>query len=215
MPTNKYTNESVSITKAELSALPAVQYSGGATIIDSEEGLPEAVNHLAASPVIGFDTETRPSFKKGVTHSVSLLQLAGSDKCFLFRINMIGMHPLLKELLENPDSLKVGVSLRDDFHSLARICDIHPQGFIDLQQYVKAFNIADNSLSRIYAILFGERISKGQRLTNWEAETLTPAQINYAAFDAISCIKIYNYISSGHFNPSKSPYLRIIESAHV
>lgn len=192
--------------------LPLVQYSGGATVIDSEVGLKEAVKHLSKARIIGFDTETRPSFKKGVSHEVSLLQLASPEMCFLFRINTIGMHPLLTQLLEDPNLLKVGVSLHDDFHSLERICNIVPKGFVDLQQYVKNYNIADNSLAKIYAILFGQRISKGQRLTNWEAETLTPAQVNYAAFDAISCIKIYDYISSGLFDPLHSPYLRSMDS---
>lgn len=192
--------------------LPLVQYSGGATVIDSEVGLKEAVKHLSKARIIGFDTETRPSFKKGVSHEVSLLQLASPEMCFLFRINTIGMHPLLTQLLEDPKLLKVGVSLHDDFHSLERICNIVPKGFVDLQQYVKNYNIADNSLAKIYAILFGQRISKGQRLTNWEAETLTPAQVNYAAFDAISCIKIYDYISSGLFDPLHSPYLRSMDS---
>lgn len=212
MSTNQCINNCVSITKEELANLPLVQYSGGATVIDSEVGLKEAVKHLSKARIIGFDTETRPSFKKGVSHEVSLLQLASPEMCFLFRINTIGMHPLLTQLLEDPKLLKVGVSLHDDFHSLERICNIVPKGFVDLQQYVKNYNIADNSLAKIYAILFGQRISKGQRLTNWEAETLTPAQVNYAAFDAISCIKIYDYISSGLFDPLHSPYLRSMDS---
>lgn len=212
MSTNQCINNCVSITKEELANLPLVQYSGGATVIDSEVGLKEAVKHLSKARIIGFDTETRPSFKKGVSHEVSLLQLASPEMCFLFRINTIGMHPLLTQLLEDPNLLKVGVSLHDDFHSLERICNIVPKGFVDLQQYVKNYNIADNSLAKIYAILFGQRISKGQRLTNWEAETLTPAQVNYAAFDAISCIKIYDYISSGLFDPLHSPYLRSMDS---
>lgn len=201
-------NKVVSITKEELADLPTAHYTDGATVIDSADGLEEAVSHLGQARIIGFDTETRPSFKKGRSHSVSLLQLASPEHCFLFRLNISGLHPLLKDILENPDMLKVGVSLRDDYHSLARICDFHPDGFIDLQQYAKRFGIADNSLSRIYAILFGQRISKGQRLSNWEAETLTPAQINYAAFDAISCIRIYDFLASGQFDPATSKYLR-------
>lgn len=199
----------VSITKEELAELPLEHYTAGATVIDSCDKLPEAIAHLRAARVLGFDTETRPSFKKGQTNVVSLLQLASPERCFLFRLNLLGLHPSLRELLEDSNLLKVGVSLRDDFHSLSRLGHLHPEGFIDLQQYVKCFGIADNSLSRIYGILFGRRISKNQRLTNWEAPTLTPAQINYAAFDAVSCIRIYDYISSGHFNRAQSKYLRI------
>lgn len=199
----------VTISKEELAELPLVQYTSGATVIDDAEKVPEAVAHLAAARIVGFDTETRPSFRKGKSFNVSLLQLASPERCFLFRLNILGLHPLLVQLLEDPNLLKVGVSLRDDFHSLSRIGTLDPQGFVDLQQFVKRFEIADNSLSRIYGILFGERISKNQRLTNWEAEKLTTAQINYAAFDAISCIRIYDYISAGHFDPTQSRYRRI------
>lgn len=205
-------NKKISITKEELGSLPTAHYTQGAIVIDSSDGLEEAVEHLYGASIIGFDTETRPSFRKGQSHSVSLLQLASPERCYLFRLKTLGMPPLLKGLLENPDKVKVGVSIRDDFHSLSKICDLNPAGFVDLQQYVKLFGIADNSLSRIYAVLFGERISKGQRLTNWEAEHLTPAQINYAAFDAISCIRIYDYLKAGKFNPSDSKYIKEIEA---
>lgn len=201
----------LSITKDELTELPMVQYSAGATIIDSKIHLDSAVEHLAKARIIGFDTETRPSFRKGQSFKVSLLQLASPDRCFLFRLNKIGLHPSLKQLLENPNQLKVGVSLKDDFNSLHKISSLTPAGFIDLQQYVKQFGILDNSLSRIYAILFGQRISKNQRLTNWEADRLTQAQINYAAFDAISCIRIYDFLESGCFAPENSPYQVINE----
>lgn len=204
-------NKMVSISKEELAGLPTAHYTDGAIVIDSDSGLEEAVSHLAQARIIGFDTETRPSFRKGQSHSVSLLQLATPDRCYLFRLKTLGLQPMLREILENPGLLKVGLSLRDDFHALGRICDFNPDGFLDLQQYVKKFGIADNSLSRIYGILFGRRISKGQRLSNWEAEKLTPAQINYAAFDAISCIQIYDYLSSGQFNPLASNYLKDIE----
>lgn len=207
-----FKNKTISITKEELGSLPTAHYTQGAIVIDSLEGLEEAVEYLNRARIIGFDTETRPSFRKGQSHSVSLLQLASPERCYLFRLKTLGMPTSLKELLENPDKVKVGVSIRDDFHSLSKICDLNPAGFVDLQQYVKLFGIADNSLSRIYAVLFGERISKGQRLTNWEAEHLTPAQINYAAFDAISCIRIYDYLKAGKFNPSDSKYIKETEA---
>lgn len=205
-------NTILSISKEDLADLPQIDYHDGAVIISSEPDLEAAVAHLRTARVLGFDTETRPSFRKGQSHHVSLLQLASPDRCYLFRLNILGLHPLLKGLLEDPDLLKIGVSLHDDFHSLNQIGEIHPQGFIDLQQYVKRFGIADNSLSRIYGILFGKRIPKNQRLSNWESENFTQAQINYAAFDAISCIQIYDYLASGCFDPMQSPYLQIIES---
>lgn len=201
-------NFQISISKEELSRLPLASYNNGAQVIESEDGLDEAIDHLSQARIIGFDTETRPSFRKGTTYNVALLQLASPERAYLFRLNKLGAHPRLLELLENPALLKVGVSLHDDFHSLGRICDIKPQGFIDLQQYVKRYSIADNSLARIYGILFGQRISKGQRLTNWEADKLTSAQINYAAFDAVACIQIYDYITRGAFRPEDSQYIK-------
>lgn len=197
----------VSISKEQLAKLPAATFAGDIRLIDQPEYVEEAIQDLRSESIIGFDTETRPSFKKGHTHTVSLLQLSTLDTCYLFRLNHLGLTNELIELLQDENILKVGLSVHDDFHSLRRLASIEPAGFIDLQQFVKNFNISDNSLSRIYAILFGERISKGQRLTNWEAETLTPAQQSYAALDAQACIKIYNHLRKGAFYPYTSPYL--------
>lgn len=203
-------NSQITISKQELAELPCVCYQGDVTVVSAADGVDAAADILEKSRIIGFDTETRPSFRKGQAHTVALMQLATPERCFLFRLNRIGLHERLVRLLENPSLLKVGVSIHDDFHNLNRLKPLNPAGFIDLQQFVKKFHIADNSLTRIHAILFGERISKGQRLTNWEAETLTAAQISYAALDAISCIRIYDYLISGRFNPSGSKYLRPI-----
>ena len=158
--------------------------------------------------MIGFDTETKPSFKRGQSNKVALLQLATRSSCYLFRLNRIGIAEPIIRLLENESILKIGLSIHDDFHNLNKIREITPGGFIDLQQFVKKFMIADNSLSRIYGILFGQRISKGQRLTNWEAEELSLHQQGYAALDAQACIQIYDHLNSGKFNPQESPHLK-------
>lgn len=205
-----FENHHITISKQELAELPLVNYHAEAVVIDTKEAVDDAVKELEQASIIGFDTETKPTFKKGVTHNVALMQLATSQRCFLFRLSKIGLHSSLISLLQNPDILKIGVSIHDDFHNLSKIHKIEPQNFIDLQTYVKQYHITDNSLSRIYAILFGERISKSQRLTNWEAESLTQHQIDYAAFDAVSCVKIYRHLISGEFNPVNSPYLRSI-----
>lgn len=198
----------ITISKEELALLPAAEFSGEYCIVDSPEAVQEAVDYLRNVPIIGFDTETRPSFRRGVSHNVSLLQLASADKCFLFRLHVLGLPEPVRELLEDKKCLKVGVSLKDDFLQLGKIGLNNPDGFIELQKFVKDFNISDNSLSRIYAILFGHRIAKAQRLSNWEAPTLSPAQINYAAFDAVACIHIYTHLIKGLFNPEKSKYLQ-------
>lgn len=198
---------SLSISKADLAKLPVADYYGDIHVVDMPEDVDGAVEVLRSSDVIGFDTETRPSFKKGQSHQVALLQLSTRKDCFLFRLNKIGLPEAVKNLLEDESKIKIGVSLHDDFHNLHRIYTLNPAGFVDLQPYVKKFGIVDNSLSRIYGILFGHRISKGQRLTNWEASQLTPGQQAYAAFDALSCIEIYDYLESGKFNPFSSPYV--------
>lgn len=196
----------VSISKAELANLPAASYTGNIHLVDSPDKVAAAVDALRAAPIIGFDTETRPSFKKGQTFQVALLQLSTRTDCYLIRLNKIGLPDGIKKILEDESKLKIGVSLHDDFHNLHRIYTLSPKGFIDLQPFVKDFLIADNSLSRIYAILFGKRISKGQRLTNWEAADLTPAQQAYAAFDALSCIQIYDHLTANRFSPENSKY---------
>ena len=211
MSSKKQKKHIVSISKADLAALPAAQYEGKIHLVDSEERISEAVDLLSRASIIGFDTETRPSFKKGQTYQVALMQLSTHTDCFLIRLNKIGLPEGIKKILEDDSKLKIGVSLHDDFHNLRRIFTFEPQGFIDLQPFVKDYMIADNSLSRIYAILFGQRISKSQRLTNWEASSLTPSQQSYAALDALSCIRIYDYLVAGNFNPEQSQYYQEVE----
>ncbi|MDE6811986.1 MAG: 3'-5' exonuclease domain-containing protein 2 [Muribaculaceae bacterium] len=205
--TENKTLPSLSISKSELSKLPAAEYNGEIYLVDSPDKVGAAVEILQDAEIIGFDTETRPSFKKGQSYQVALMQLSTHDKCFLLRLNKIGLPDGIKRILEDEQIMKIGVSLHDDFHNLHKIFTLKPQGFIDLQPYVKKFGILDNSLSRIYGILFGKRISKSQRLTNWEAPTLTPSQQSYASLDARSCITIYEYLQSGEFSPEKSPYV--------
>ncbi|MCH5228943.1 MAG: 3'-5' exonuclease domain-containing protein 2 [Muribaculaceae bacterium] len=197
----------ITISKEHLATLPAAEYPGEICLIDRKNQVADAVSELKESKIIGFDTETRPSFKRGQHYSVSLIQLATPDKCFLFRTNLIGYPKELIKLIEDPEILKVGLSIHDDFINLRKSATFSPQGFVDLQSFVKEFKIADNSLSRVYAILFGKRISKGQRLTNWEANELTQQQKIYASLDANACIQIYQFLKDGKFDPHTSEYL--------
>lgn len=188
--------------------LPSAHYHGNIRLVDKPELVGEAITILSQEDIVGFDTETRPSFKKGQTHTVSLIQLASRKECFLFRLNKVGMPQPLLDFLQSPLHTKVGLSLHDDFHNLLRLCpDIKPQGFIDLQDFVKPWNITDTSLTKIHAILFGKRISKSQRLTNWEADSLTIHQQQYASLDALACIEIYDYLKSGQYYPLNSQYI--------
>lgn len=181
------------ISKADVADMPKVAFPGRIFVIYTEEETRKAVDYLSAQRLVGVDTETRPSFKRGQMHKVALLQVSTLDTCFLFRLNRIGMPEALQDFLVS-DTLKVGLSLKDDFMMLRRRKDMHPDAgnWIELQDYVPRFGIVDKSLQRIYANLFGEKISKNQRLSNWEAETLTEAQQLYAATDAWACVQIYN-----------------------
>lgn len=196
----------ISISKEAIADMPVTTFSGPITLVETASLACTALRALAKERVVGFDTETRPSFRKGQLHNMALMQISTSERCFLFRINKIGISAELKEFIENPSVLKIGLSLQDDFSVLRRSTQCEPQGFVDLQKMVKDFEIADTSLKKIYAILFGRRISKAQRLTNWEAESLTPQQQAYAALDAVACLDIYNLLKSGDFDPTLSPW---------
>ena len=141
--------------------------------------------------MLGVDTETRPAFRKGQVNKVALLQVSTDDTCFLFRLNRIGLPDSVVSLFQDKDTVKVGLSLRDDIASLHKRGDFEPQSFVELQTYVRDFGIEDMSLQKLYANLFGQRISKGQQLTNWEADVLSENQMRYAATDAWACVKIY------------------------
>lgn len=194
------------ISKEIVHQLPEVTYPGRVILIDSAAKARDAVAYLLKQRQIGFDTETRPSFQKNHRYKVSLVQLSTPGECFLFRLKMIGSLDGLVSVLENADIQKIGLSLKDDFHSLAKLCEFTPAGFVELQTFVKNYEIADNSLQKIYALIFGKRISKNQRLTNWEAAELTVSQQNYAAIDAWACVEIYNFLRGGRFNPADCPY---------
>lgn len=197
----------ISIPKEALATLPAARYEGHIRLIETAEDADFATAELSKSDIIGFDTETRPAFKKGQSHLVALLQLSTRDTCYLFRLNKIGMPASVRSLLENPDIKKIGLSIHDDFLNLRKTTELEPAGFVELQQYVKKWNITDASLTKLYGILFGQRLSKAQRLSNWEADELSASQQAYAALDAKACIDIYEYLESGRFNPAESPYL--------
>ena len=184
------------ITKAEIAQMPIVQFPGRIFVIYTETDAEKAVAYLKSQQIVGVDTETRPSFKRGSSHKVALLQIATTDTCFLFRLNQIGMPAILQDFLMG-DTLKIGLSLKDDFMMLSRRKEVHAEegNWIELQDYVGRFGIEDRSLQKIFANLFGKKISKAQRLSNWEAESLSDSQINYAATDAWACVEIYNCLA--------------------
>lgn len=180
--------------KKSIAQLPTVTFPGKTVVVMSESEAEKAVHFLLSQDILGVDTETRPSFKKGETHMVSLLQVSTSNVCFLFRLNHIGITPAILRLLENKAVPMVGLSLHDDMLSLHKRVAFTPGYFIDLQDLVGELGIEDLSLQKLYANLFHQKISKRQRLTNWDSDVLNDKQKAYAALDAWACINLYKEI---------------------
>lgn len=180
------------ISNEQTALLPAIEFGGAIRIVDNERDIVAACKQLATEPVIGFDTETRPSFRPGVTFRVSLLQLSTPTVCYLFRLNKIPLAKPILQLLENQEVLKIGADVAGDLRSLRQIRHFRDRGFIDLQSIAGEWGIEEKSLRKLSAIVLGQRVSKAQRLSNWEAATLTDKQQLYAATDAWVCIRIYD-----------------------
>jgi ribonuclease D len=177
--------------KHRIRELPRVLFEGRIVVVLTEREAEKAVRYLLLQQILGVDTETRPSFRKGNLNSVALLQVATRDICFLFRLNYLGMSSSVKRLLEDTTVPKIGLSLRDDLHSLHALGQFETGNFIDLQDHVREIGVEDLSLQKLYANFFGERISKRERLSNWESVILTDKQKLYAATDAWACIMLY------------------------
>jgi len=190
------------IDKETFNQLPLVGHTGNIVVANNEAQAESAITMIReAHTVVGFDTETRPAFVKGVTYKVCLVQLSAGKTAYLFRLNLMnGIPACLKQLLEDSSVIKVGLSTHDDFQNLRKWDEtLTPRGVIELQHLVKGYGIEEMSLAKIYALLFNKRISKRQRLTNWEAPSLTDKQLSYAAFDAVACVEIYTELTRmGH-----------------
>lgn len=180
--------------KKAITDLPVVTFPGKVITIITAGEAEKAVNYLLNSDIIGVDTETKPSFHKGEQNKVALLQVSNRDICFLFRLNFTGITPAIKRLLEDKSVKKIGLSWHDDIRGLEAKSKFTPGLFIDLQDIVGEIGIKDLSLQKIFANIFHQKISKRQRLTNWEAPVLSDKQKMYAAIDAWSCILIYEEI---------------------
>ncbi len=186
------------ISKDAVNSLPVENYSGEIVVVNNLQQLDKCLSELYNEKIVGIDTETRPNFKKGAApNKVALLQIATDRKAFLIRLNKTGMPNTLLHFLEDNSILKVGLSLKDDLHAIRIVSNIQDtSSLIDLQTVVKSFGIKEQSLQKIYAIVFGKKISKRQRLTNWEAPELTLLQQKYAALDAYACLKIYKELGT-------------------
>ena len=181
----------IALNKELLAEMPLVEFDGEITVADTPEAAREALEYLSTQRTVGFDTETRPSFKAGVTYRVALLQLSTPRRCYLFRLNRMRFEKQLVKLLENKAILKIGADVAGDIRSLLALRRFRPGGFVDLQQLAPDWGIEEKSLRKLSAIVLGKRVSKAQRLSNWEAAQLTEKQMRYAATDAWICPEIY------------------------
>lgn len=179
------------ISKEEVNELPLVFFEGEIIVVDTEKKAKEAIKVLRKQKIVGIDTETKPSFKKGQSHKVALLQIATADQCFLFRLNKIDFPETLAAFLSRKSIQKIGLALRDDFIGLNKHYNFKPENIIDLQTIVNNYGILEKGLQKIFAIVFNQKISKSQRLSNWESEELTDKQQLYAATDAWAPLMIY------------------------
>lgn len=180
--------------KKAITALPVVAFPGRIITIITAGEAKKAVDYLLSSDILGFDTETRPTFHQGEHHKVALLQVSNRNTCFLFRLNLVGMTPDIRRLLEDRQVKKVALSWHDDLRGLEARGKFKPGYFIELQEMAGHIGIKDLSLQKLYANLFHKKISKRQRLSNWEAPALSDRQKQYAAIDAWACIDIYEEI---------------------
>lgn len=183
------------IEKEELNNYPVFVFPGEVIMVDDPAQVDAAVAELAAHSYMGFDTETKPAFKKGEYHQVSLLQLGIEERVYLFRLKMCGFPRSLRDLLANKGITKIGVGVSNDLQMLRRLTDFVPASFLDLQVYAPQFGIEEKSFSKLMAIVFGVKISKRQRTSNWEMVRLSEAQVRYAATDAWGALKIYQELS--------------------
>jgi len=191
---NKTYRENISAD--EIKELDLSWFEGEIIVVDNFRTLNSVLPRIFKSEVLGFDTETKPSFKKGRNNKVSLIQLADENLACLFRINKIGIPDKLADILSDPGIIKSGVAIHDDIRILSGIRKFSPAGFIDLQTFVKNYGIESSGLKKLTAIVLGFRISKRQQVTDWEAINLTEAQQIYAATDAWVCHQIYNTLIS-------------------
>jgi len=190
------TNYPPDISQDDIKLLDLRSFAGKITVVNDIHVLRRAVHYLEGARLLGFDTETRPSFRKGKKNKVSLLQLSDGDNAFLFRINRTGIPDELKKILSNDSIIKTGVAIHDDLKALAGISGFKPAGFIDLQKFVKDYGIESSGLKKLTAIVLGFRISKNQQVTDWEADELSEPQVVYAATDAWVCFEIYRKLTN-------------------
>ncbi len=185
-----------SIEKDEINALEMLKFQGKIHLVTNADEAIKIAKKLSNEEILGFDTETRPSFKKGETYDVSLLQLSTESDAYLFRLNKMTFPKELAQLLADPTIVKAGVAVRDDIKSLQKLSPFKDENFCELQDFAKELGVKNFSLRALCAIFINYRLSKRAKITNWEQPTLTDAQIQYAACDAWVGLQIYKQMKS-------------------
>jgi len=179
------------ITKEEVARLPQIAFTGEVITIDKMPQIANAMHYLNQQDTVGVDTETRPSFQRGEHHPTALIQIATEERCYLFRLNKIGMPQVLADFFANPNITKVGLAFKDDLIGLRRQRPFSPKSCEDIQKIAPQYGILEMGLQKMFAIVFGKKVNKSQQLTNWENVFLTPEQERYAATDAWATLLIY------------------------
>ncbi|MEO7991102.1 MAG: 3'-5' exonuclease [Chryseolinea sp.] len=195
LPTQDDSARQTNITTEELNGLPLKAFTGKINVITDSAKLSKMLSEIEKHDVVGFDTETRPSFKKGQSFKVALIQLAIPEKVFLIRLHDTGLAEELVSLFQNPNIIKAGVAIRDDIKFLQKLKSFEPAGFVELATLSKASGLQVESVKKLAGLLLGFRISKSAQTSNWEAATLTEKQLEYAATDAWVCLEIYKKLS--------------------
>lgn len=191
-----------SISKEEINELPLGQFEGKIHVIERPSQIDKVVDFLEDQNLVGFDTETKPSFRKGQFHKVSLLQLSTMHHAFLFRLHLIGFPPQLRNLLEKENLVKVGAAVSDDLKGLRKLTDsLHPKSFFDLNDELKKIGFHNVGVRNLCGMVLKMRISKTEQISNWESERLTEKQLRYAATDAWACLEIFRVLKEeGHLD---------------
>jgi ribonuclease D len=184
------------ISSPEINQLELNSYSGSTLIVDTPELIGKAISELNEHSILGFDTESKPVFVKGQYNPISLIQIASTERVYLFRINKTGFDSRIIDILSNPAIKKIGIGLKDDIVDLRKIQEFNAQSFEEVNQLVKPIGIESNGLRKLTAIILKFRISKNAQVSNWEAEKLTSKQIRYAATDAWVCLEMYNKLKA-------------------
>ena len=187
----KENNFIAKIEKEEVNKLPIVAFPGEVIVVSNTDTLQEAIKYLRRQWFVGVDTETRPSFVKGVHYPTALLQIATEERCYLFQLKQLGFPKELADLFANNRVCKVGLAFHDDLRGLQKLKPFTPANCKDIQKMVNQYGILELGLQKIYAIVFGKKISKSQQLTNWENVVLTDEQARYASTDAWATLMIY------------------------